>query len=647
VSSTRLVSFAQRAVAAILYEVEPVDRPLSVVVQSELVANEPVPAMGMDPRQAALSSSPLQGEHHSHHDRRAVLVHVTEASRLRMAAGMDHEVEGAVRFDTRTESDPDLARLTVAAELEPGRRLRLVKFLAYGWSSQRSAPSLRDQVDAALAAARLRGWDWLLEAQRAYLDEFWHRADVEIEGDPQVQQAVRFALFHVLQAAARAEQRAIPAKGLTGNGYDGHTFWDTESYVMQVLTYTAPDAAADALRWRHSTLPLARDRARQLGYAGAMFPWRTIRGQECSGYWPAGTAAVHVNADISDAVVRCQAATDEEAFERDVGLEILVETARLWRSLGHHDRDGRFRIDGVTGPDEYSAIKDNNVFTNLMAQRNLRSAAAAADRHPERASSLGIAPEETAAWRRAAEAMFVPYDPDLGVHEQAEGYTRLDSWDFMHTRPDQYPLLLHFPYFDIYAKQVVKQADLVLAMHLRGDAFTPEEKARNFDYYEQLTVRDSSLSACTQSVMAAEVGCLQLAHEYLAETALMDLEDLEHNVRDGVHIASLAGAWLAAVAGLGGMRDHDRQLTFAPRLPEAIPRLVFRLTYRGRLLHVQVTAAEATYSLLAGQALEIGHHGQRVTVGPEAPVTLPIPDAALREAPPQPPGREPARRLAR
>ena len=267
--------------------------------------------------------------------------------------------------------------MTIAADLAVGQRLRVVKFLAYGASSQRSLPAVRDLAVAALAEARHTGWEGLLESQRAYLDDFWKRADVELDGDTELQQAVRFALFHTLQAGARAEQRAIGAKGLTGPGYDGHTFWDSERFVLPVLTYTVPRAAADALRWRHSTLELARERAVQLGLDGAAFPWRTIRGQECSGYWPAGTAAFHIGADIADAVVRYQEATGDEVFEREVGLELLVETARFWRSLGHHDAQGSFRIDGVTGPDEYSAIADNNVYTNLMAQRNLRAAAEA------------------------------------------------------------------------------------------------------------------------------------------------------------------------------------------------------------------------------------------------------------------------------
>ena len=644
VTSTRLVSFAQRTIAAILYEVEPVDAPVRVVVQSELVANEPAPSQSADPRAAAALESPLRSEEFSHHDARVVLVHSTKRSGLRVAAGMDHVVEGPDGTVTTSESASDVGRVTVAASLGVGERVRLVKFLAYGWSSRRSLPAVRDLVVAALAEARRTGWDGLLASQREYLDDFWGRADVELDGDTELQQAVRLALFHVLQAGARAERRAIAAKGLTGPGYDGHTFWDTERFVLPVLTYTVPHAAADALRWRHSTLHLARERASQLGLAGAAFPWRTIRGQECSGYWPAGTAAFHIGAGIADAVVRYRAATDDDDFESEAGLELLVETARLWRSLGHHDARGRFRIDGVTGPDEYSALADNNVYTNLMAQQNLRAAADAVARHPRHAAELGADFEEAATWRDAAEDMVVLWDPALGVHPQSEGFTEHEIWDFEGTRPDQYPLLLHFPYFDLYRRQVVKQADLVLALHARGDAFSDEEKARDFAYYEGLTVRDSTLSACTQAVIAAEVGHLELAYDYFAEAALVDLHDLAGNTHNGVHIASLAGAWTAAVAGFGGMRDHRGALTFAPRLPARLERLAFRLLFRGRRLRVEVTKRSASYLLVGGDPLEIAHHGETVTLEQAEAVERDIPPAPVRPTPTQPPGRAPARR---
>jgi len=645
VNSTRLVSFVHRSAAAILYEVEPIDSPLRVAIQSELIANEPAPSTSNDPRTAAMLESPLDSEDFSHRDARVVLLHSTRRSKLLMAAAMDHVIDGPEGMFSAAESEADVGRVTYAADLAVGERLTMVKFLSYGWSSQRSLPAIRDQVIAAVAKARYAGWDKLLEGQREYLDDFWACADVELEGDTELQQAVRFALFHTLQAGARGEQRAIPAKGLTGPGYDGHTFWDTERFVLPVLTYTAPDAAGDALRWRQSTLDLARERARQLGLNGAAFPWRTIRGQECSGYWPAGTAAFHVSANVADAVVRYQAAVEDDAFELEVGLEILIETARLWLSLGHHDAEGRFRIDGVTGPDEYSAIADNNVFTNLLAQRNLVAAADGVARLPDEAAKLGADLEEAAAWRDAAQDMILLWDEDRGVHPQSEGFTEHQVWDFANTNPDQYPLLLHFPYFDLYRKQVVKQADLVLALHWRGDVFTEEEKARDFAYYEPLTVRDSSLSACTQAVVAAEVGHLELAYDYFGEAALMDLHDIEHNTRDGVHIAALAGAWIAAVAGFGGMRDHDGHLSFAPRLPPQLERLAFGLWFRGRMLRVEATKTEATYTLSQGGPLELSHYGDRISVSSRKPVTRPIVPMVTDEPEPrQPPGREPTRR---
>jgi alpha,alpha-trehalose phosphorylase len=455
---------------------------------------------------------------------------------------------------------------------------------------------------------------------------------------------VRFALFEVLQAGARAERRAIPAKGLTGSGYDGHSFWDMESYTVPVLTYVAPEAARDALEWRHSTLELAAERARELALAGVTFPWRTISGQECSGYWPAGTAAFHINADIADAVRRYVAATGDEEFERGAGLELLVATARLWRSLGHHEAAGGFRIDGVTGPDEYTALVDNNVYTNLMAARNLNSAADLAVAHPDRAAALSVGQEEIASWRDAAGAMVVPYDDELGVTAQCEGFTRYRQWDFETTPPDDYPLLLHFHNYLLYSSQVVKQADLVFALYACGERFSLEQKARDFEYYEHITVRDSSLSAAIQAIVAAEVGQLEVAYDYFGETAFIDLRDLAFNTKDGIHLASLAGTWLVAVAGFGGMRDHGETLAFAPRLPPKLSRLSFRLLYRGRRLRVEVRQEEADYELLAGEPLEILHHGEPLTARTGAAETRsvpPVPRAARVQAPPR---RSPPRR---
>jgi alpha,alpha-trehalose phosphorylase len=646
--STRLVSLDQRSVAAIEYVVEAIDDFVRVTVQSELVANEDQPQTSDDPRVAAVLDEPLEAVDHESSGERAMLMHRTRASGLMMAAAMDHEIEVPGRVEVNTETRPDLARTTVICGLRPGEKLRIVKYLAYGWSSLRSRPALRDQAAGAITGARYRGWQGLLDKQREYLDNYWDSADVEVEGDPVVQQAVRFGLFHLLQASARAEVRAIPGKGLTGSGYDGHAFWDTEGFVLPVLTYTAPYAAADALRWRASTLDLAKERAAELDLEGAAFPWRTIRGQECSGYWPAGTAAFHINADIAMAFERYRIVTGDQSLEEQYGLEVLIETARLWRSLGHHDRHGVWHIDGVTGPDEYTAIVRDNTFTNLMAAHNLRVAAEACTRHPEKAREMGVTTEETAAWRDAANAAHIPYDEELGVHQQCEGFTTYAEWDF--EKNATYPLLMHEPYVRLYPSQVIKQADLVLAMQWQSHAFTPEQKARNVDYYERRTVRDSSLSACTQAVMCAEVGHLELAHDYTYEAALIDLRDLHHNSRDGLHMASLAGAWTALVGGFGGLRDDEGVLTLDPHLPDAIACLRFRLRWQGFRLTVCATHDEVIYTLRDGpdgEELIIRHAGEELKLSTQEPTTVAVQAREpLRPPPSQPPGRAPTHRRA-
>ena len=565
VRSTRLVSFTERAVAAISYEVTPINGRVQVVLQSDLVVNEPMPERANDPRASGSVDAPFVPELHGERRLRTVLVHSTRRSLLRVGAGMDHIVEGPPDLQTETVSHPMLGRVTVTVALDPGQTLRITKFLAYGWSAQRSLPAISAQVEAALTAA--------------------------------------------------------------------------------VVTYTWPEAARDALRWRHSTLDIARANAAAMGLSGAAFAWRTIVGQECSAYWPAGQAAFHINADIAFAVIRQVEATGDVDFEREIGLELLVETARLWMSLGDVDAAGLFRIDGITGPDEYSALADNNVYTNLMAQRNLEGAASAAVRHPDVSDRLGVTADEITGWRDAAKNMTIPYDEVAGIHPQAEGFTEHAVWDFASTPPENYPLLLHYSYRELYRKQVVKQPDLVLAMHARGDMFTPEQKERNFAYYEAITVRDSSLSATTQAVLAAEVGQLELAYDYLGEAALMDLADLEHNTRDGVHMASLAGTWIALVAGFGGMREMNGRLCFAPRLPNAISRLTFGMCWRRETLHVEITPEETTYYVDDGDPIDIHHCGEALRIVPNERQTRANQPVKAGSRPTQPPGREPRRRV--
>jgi alpha,alpha-trehalose phosphorylase len=437
VRSERLVSFAHRGVAAVRYAVRAVDEPVEIALTSSLVANGQQPHLPSHPSAEDLLRHPLEAQEHHADGHRITLLHRTCRSRFCVAAAAEHLLDGPGELAVHVDSDEDWARLTATVRLAPGEELTLVKLLAYTWSADRSLTAVRDEVSATLTTARHVGWARLVAGQREYLDAFWADADVEIEGEgelaAELQQAIRYVLWHLLQATARAEGRAIAGKGLTGTGYEGHAFWDCETFVLQVMTALRPEVTRQALGWRHATLEKARKRARELDLCGAAFPWRTIAGEECSGYWPAGTAALHVNADIADAVVRYVGATGDEGFARTTGLDLLVETARLWASFGRHGRDGRFHLHGVTGPDEYSALGDDNVYTNLMAQQNLLCAAQWCREFPEEAQRLGVDDAECDEWEAKGTAMAVPHDEELEVHPQAAGYTDLPRWDFAST----------------------------------------------------------------------------------------------------------------------------------------------------------------------------------------------------------------------
>ena len=638
VSTRRLVSLARRELVVTRYTV----RALSPV----RVELRPFPCCGAAPGAAPVPETDpdrplLEPEHCRHTGERSATVHRAARSGVRVAVVGEHRVSADVAVARETADH----RTSLVADLSEGGELTLLGVTAYVADDDAAPSDLLDRAAAVLDDDGVRGasWEDLLAEHAAVLADAWSAGDVEIEGDDAVQQAVRFALLHVVMAAARADGVGIRAKGLTGDGYDGHTFWDADTYLRPVLDHVLPAGSRAHLRWRHATLPAARDRAAELGLPGAAFPWRTVTGAESSGYWPAGTAAVHISADVADAAVRHAVATGDEDFERDVARELCVEAARFLLALGRWDHhDETFHIDGVTGPDEYSALMDDNAFTNVVARRVLRLAARLATRWPRVAPD--VAPVEVAAWTRAADALVVPYDHELGVTQQASGFTRLAPWDFDAWPTDDYPLHSHAHYSQLYRRQVLKQADVVAAAWLVPEAFTPEQKRRDFDHYEPLTVRDSSLSAPPQAVVAAEVGHLDLAWAYTRETALVDLHDDGRPTEDGVHVAAHAGAWIALVAGFGGLREHDGGLHLRPVLPPALTRLAFGLRRGDSAVRVDVGRTEVTYRLTAGPGLELTHDGDPVKLTAAEPVaTRPTVTMPPTVAPPQPPGREPFR----
>jgi alpha,alpha-trehalose phosphorylase len=630
VSSRRLVSLEHRHVVACCYEVTLLsqDAPLAlvsrVVDRQDLMRTDRPGDGPKDPRLArGFDHRVLEAHVARAEGNRMLLGYRTPNSGMSLGMAVDHVIElDGTAHSAEIHVDQDGGKLMISAEAKTGTVVRLVKFAAY--QSSRSVPpsELVDRCRLTLDRVVDDGFEALERSQRHHLDRFWARADVQVEASAhpvRLQQAVRWNLFQLAQASWRAEGVGIPAKGLTGQAYEGHYFWDTEIYIVPFLAYTQPRIARNLLRFRHSMLDEARQRARTLNERGALFPWRTINGQEASAYYQAGTAQYHINADIAYAITKYVEVRDDVGFLVELGAEVLIETARLWEDLGFHSDDGRFHIHAVTGPDEYTTVVNDNAYTNLMARRNLRAAVDAVERlrreRPEDYRALvhdvALRPAEVDAWRAAADAMYVPFDIDRGIHPQDEAFLDREVWDLKATPPEKFPLLLHFHPLVIYRHQVIKQADVVLAMFLLGTEFTEEQKARNFGYYDPLTTGDSSLSASVQSIVAAEIGQRAEAFEYFNYALYMDLADIAGNVSNGVHIASAGGAWMALVYGFAGMRDDGGRLRFDPHLPDGWKRLAFSLRFRDRQLSIELTPGSDCFRLVEGEPLELTVRGER------------------------------------
>jgi alpha,alpha-trehalose phosphorylase len=626
VRSRRLASLVDRHLIAIDYEVVVLDGSPELVLSSELA-----PA-----QQGGESDDPRRGKRFAERvllpvrahaaGTRAALQLVTRHSGLGLACGMEHAVTSTAPVAVKSAAAGEGARVELRTKLEAGGSLRLAKFVAYHWAAGVEVSELAARVDLTLARAATDGYDAVELGHRRRVKDFWQRSDVVLDGDPELQLAVRFNLFALMQATACAEGLGVAAKGVTGRGYEGHYFWDSEIYVVPFLAHTSPAWARRLLEFRCDMLDAARRRAAEVGHRGALYPWRTIDGREASAWYAAGTAQYHIDADIAYAMHHYNRVTGDLEFMLDRGAEVLVETARLWMDLGFFSerRGGRFCLNGVTGPDEYTTVVDNNAYTNLMAKENLEVATRVVEwleaTDPAAAARLardtGVTDAEVETWRRAAEAMFVPRHDELGLVLQDEHFLDRERWDFAGTSAAMHPLLLHYHPLELYRHQVIKQTDVVLATYLVGHHFDADEKRRTFDYYDPLTTGDSTLSACVQSVMASEIGYEDAALDYFTRACMVDLGDLHGNTADGLHIASCGGTWLALVAGFAGLRDADGELRFAPRLPADWNRLRFRLQVRGQLLEVEMAPGVTTYRLLDGSGLIVEHFGERLRVLP-------------------------------
>jgi len=629
----RLVSLREPELVAFDVSVE-VDRDAHIELISRLVNRQDLehdqPDETADPRKgAALQHRVLEPRAATVDGARLVQGWVTSNSRMGLITGMDHRVtHDDVRIFLNRRSDDFAVHFDL--HLDAGQTVQLFKAVTYHATNGEDDVDDHRVANRTLDTAIEMRMEGLIDAQRKELEQLWDAADIDVGAQIDVQRAARWNLFQLLQASATLRNTSVPAKGLTGQAYDGHYFWDVEIYILPFLIYTNPLKAAEILRFRHRLLDQARERATELSHRGALFPWRTINGEEASAYFLAGTAQYHIDADIIYALRKYVEVTGDDGLLWDIGVELAVETARLWVDVGFY-RAGRFHIHGVTGPDEYSALVHDNAFTNSMARMNLRFAADCVQRMKEEQPNLyeklvediSLTEAEVTDWRLAADAMYVPYDFDLGITPQDENFLSNEPWDFERTPPSKYPMLLHFHPLVIYRHQVLKQADVVLADFLLGDEFSFELKKANFDYYDPITTGDSSLSASVEAIMAAEIGYADRAYQHFEHALFMDLADLAGNTTDGVHMASTGGVWMALVYGFGGLRDYRGELSFDPRLPRDWHHLAFRLRYRQSTIEVRVEHEELQLRL-SGEPIEVSVRGQRVLLRPGEQKGIPL-----------------------
>ena len=543
-----------------------------------------------------------------------------------MACGSLTKCEGVIKNSEVLEED---ASLTYELSVEEGKTYVFEKMIGYTCDFDIAEDNMIDFIKDELKKAMDLGYDEMEKLQKKHMDEFWSKADIKVEGDEALQQGIRFNLFHIMQSAGRDGRTGMGAKGLSGEGYEGHYFWDTEMYVLPVFIYTESELAKQLLNYRYDTLNQARDRAKILGHEkGALYPWRTINGEEASTYFPLGTAQYHVNADIAYAFKLYLDITGDDEFLVDEAAEVLVETARVWADVGcfAECKDNKYCICAVTGPDEYNAIVDNNFYTNLMARENIRDAKWALEKMKEidkdaydaLVKKIDFKEEEIDYWDRIIENMYFPYDEKMQIYPQDDGFLMRKPWDESKIPEEKRHLLYenYHPLF-VYRQKMAKQADAILGMLLHSNYFTNEELKRNYDFYQTVTLHHSSLSTCIFGILASQIGYDDEAYKYFSQSARMDLDDIHNNFYAGIHAANMAGTWQGIVFGFAGVRSNAGYLQINPKLPSQWKSYEFCLQYKGSNLNIKVAEREVEYTLLNDCELSYESLGEKIVLSKE------------------------------
>ncbi|MCR5688603.1 MAG: family 65 glycosyl hydrolase [Lachnospiraceae bacterium] len=626
VSVKRMAHFMVKELFTIEYSIEALNFSGEAVIDSCHTAQVANFSDSEDPRLADESPCYLKTVEQGFWKGTSYSVTRAENSGMTIAAATDHIVISEGRSDSMVREEGGCLITRLRIPVRKNSTVTVLKYAAFSDSVREKDPKAK--VMQVLSDAMHEDISGLYERQKEYLSRFFERSKMMIEGDDELEEAVRFNMYQLLAAAPCDSHSGIAAKGLTGEGYEGHYFWDTEMYIVPFFTLTDPALARNILSFRYATLDKARSNAKLVGHKkGALYPWRTITGVECSGYFPSGTAAYHINGAISYAVNLYYLATGDDGFMKEMGLEMLIETARLWLDTGVYDRKGRFLIHEVTGPDEYTCMVSNNYYTNACAKYNLETAAGLYERfssEPEvaaLAARLSLSDSEIAEMKAAAEHMYLPYDEEYGINPQDDSFLDKPVWDISKTPKEDFPLLLHYHPLHLYRYQVCKQADTVLAHFLFPSLQSKETMEKSFRYYEKITTHDSSLSTCVFSMTASMLGLKEEALSYFGDSAKLDLMNRHENTKDGVHTANMGGCYMAIVNGFAGLRITSAGLSVDPFVPKGLSSYSFPFTYRGRQLKLSAGTDGAELELISGDDLAVTFRGDEYTVTKEKPWT--------------------------
>ncbi|MGF7396814.1 glycosyl hydrolase family 65 protein [Thermoanaerobacterium thermosaccharolyticum] len=611
----RLISFKRQHLGVIVFLFKPINFSGNVKLISEIDGNINYRNESEDVRVGSNMQGKVMETLESQVDSYlGWIMQSTKRSKLKYVCSFNHEIKTKNQFKFVNYRYEDKVGIEFNIDARKGETFELTKYISYYTSRECAEDCIIDEALKEVENAKRIGVDIIFKEQSDYLNEFWADADVVIDGDISLQQGIRYNEFQLLQSVSKNDITNICAKGLTGEGYEGHYFWDSDIYIMPFFLYTKPEIAKNFVMFRYNLLDAARKRAKELGYKGALYPWRTIDGPECSSYFPAGTAQYHINSDIVLSIKKYVEATLDYDFLFKYGAEVVFETARLWISIGSYIplKNNKFCINCVTGPDEYTALVDNNAYTNYMAQMNLEYAyfvakemiKKAPDDYKRISEKISLSDDELEEWNIAAQNMYLPYSAELNIIPQDDSFLYKEKLNVKDLESEK-PLLLHRHYLNIYRYQICKQPDVLLLMYLRRELFSIDEIKRNYDYYEPITTHDSSLSPAIFSILANEVGYYEKAYDYFMMTARMDLDDYNGNVKDGIHTACMAGAWSAIINGFGGMMTYPDGLHFMPNIPVGWRLLSYNVKYKNCKLHVDITQDKISFLLIDGAEMRI------------------------------------------